>query len=86
MQKIQQLSNTLEEYRSLCKKEISKACEASYANYKKVKKITLDDNYNVVSRNVNDVTQKTKKQIDEEGSTIKYIKYNMVFAQDATRK
>ncbi len=72
----------------MIKKELSKACNNSYAEYKAEKKITLDDNNINIEKNTNadetkDLTLKKKRNEPENAS---YLKYAMPYAQDATRR
>ncbi len=42
--KLKELDEAMENYRAMIKKEIQFACANSYARYKHLKKITLEDN------------------------------------------
>ena len=94
---LKELDKTMEYYRALVKKEIQKACNTSYMNYKELKKITLEDN--VIN------TGKKAKKVDENfdfgqnkksSNNIKdnedknfaqnFLKDAMPYAQDATRR
>jgi len=93
---LKELDRTIEQYRSDVKKEISKACGASYQKYKELKKITLEDNLVNKKEKKDDIEegmnmvqkQKTQKEkLEEENQFVQnFLKDAMPYAQDATRR
>lgn len=95
---LKELDKTIEQYRSEVKKEITKACGASYQKYKELKKITLEDNaVGTTKKDKKDdieegmnMVQKQKSQkekLEEENQFVQnFLKDAMPYAQDATRR
>jgi hypothetical protein len=93
---LKELDKTIEQYRCDVKKEISKACGASYQKYKELKKITLEDNLVSKKEKKDDIEegmnmvqkQKTQKEkLEEENQFVQnFLKDAMPYAQDATRR
>ena len=95
---LKELDKTIEQYRSEVKKEITKACGASYQKYKELKKITLEDNpvgstkkdkKDDIEEGMNMVQkQKSQKEkLEEENQFVQnFLKDAMPYAQDATRR
>jgi len=93
---LKELDKSIEQYRSDVKKEISKACGASYQKYKELKKITLEDNLVSKKEKKDDIEegmnmvqkQKTQKEkLEEENQFVQnFLKDAMPYAQDATRR
>jgi len=87
---LKELDHKLDYFRDLIKKEIIRACSASYADYKAEKKISLDDNNidvgkNTLADDTKDLTIETKNKNNNQ-SADKNFKYAMPYAQDATRR
>jgi hypothetical protein len=96
---LKELDKTIETYRSEVKKEITKACGASYQKYKELKKITLEDNVAGTTKKKDkkddveegmNIVQKQKSQkdkLEEENQFVQnFLKDAMPYAQDATRR
>ena len=93
---LKELDKTIEKYRVDVKREISKACGASYQKYKELKKITLEDNLVNKKEKKDDIEegmnmvqkQKTQKEkLEEENQFVQnFLKDAMPYAQDATRR
>jgi hypothetical protein len=93
---LKELDKTIEQFRGDVKKEISKACGASYQKYKELKKITLEDNLVNKKEKKDDIEegmnmvqkQKTQQQkLEEENQFVQnFLKDAMPYAQDATRR
>ena len=94
---LKELDRTIEQYRNDVKKEITKACGASYQKYKELKKITLEDNLVSSKKEKKDdveegmtILQKQKaqhKKNDDENQFVQnFLKDAMPYAQDATRR
>jgi len=93
---LKEIDRTIEQFRSDVKREISKACGASYQKYKELKKITLEDNLVNKKEKKDDIEegmnmvqkQKTQKEkLEEENQFVQnFLKDAMPYAQDATRR
>jgi len=93
---LKELDKTIEQYRADVKREITKACGASYQKYKELKKITLEDNLVNKKEKKDDIEegmnmvqkQKTQKEkLEEENQFVQnFLKDAMPYAQDATRR
>lgn len=93
---LKELDKTIDQYRSDVKREISRACGASYQKYKELKKITLEDNLVNKKEKKDDIEegmnmvqkQKTQKEkLEEENQFVQnFLKDAMPYAQDATRR
>lgn len=80
-EKLKDIDQKIENYRTRVKNELVTACNKSYLAYKSLKKITLDDN---VSTGGNQGEAAKEKK---EGANIQnFLKDAIPYAQDATRK
>jgi hypothetical protein len=82
--RLRELERALLIIRHKVKKETAKSCDDSYQAYKELKKITLDET-NTNKDKAQDMINKIK-QVDEDSLGQNFLKDDLPYAQDATRR